>query len=112
MSIDKNLKRIRDNRKLTQQEVADYVGVERKTYGNWESGVTTVKSEFIPKLAEFFKVEISELFKEKSSEIVITQNNSENKDHSINGIILILKDNEAVNELISVIRGKFGSSKI
>ena len=57
MEIGKNLRKIRESKKLTQQYVADYVGVERKTYINWETGESDVKSKFIPMLAELFNVE-------------------------------------------------------
>ena len=58
MDIGKKLKQKRECQKLTQQEVADYVGVERTTYMNWEAGVSDVKCKYIPKLAEFFNVDI------------------------------------------------------
>ena len=66
MAVGGNLRKIRTGNKLSQQEVADYIGIERKTYMNWESGASDVKSAFIPKLAELFNVEIGDLFKEKS----------------------------------------------
>jgi len=107
MEIGLNLKKIRERNNFSQQDVADYVGVERKTYSNWETGESDVKSKYIPMLAKFFDVEISELFQRKSSEIIITQNNSDNKDSSVNGIIVILNDKEAVNELANLIKEKY-----
>ena len=47
MDTGANLRRIRDSRNLTQQEVADYICVERKTYANWDAGVSEVKSKYI-----------------------------------------------------------------
>ena len=111
MDIGGNLRKIRDSKNITQQEVADYIGVERKTYVNWETGVSEIKSKYIPKLAEFFNVEIKDLFREKSSNIII--NNTDNKEHSINnGIIILLNDKESMNELVNIIRSKFDDSKI
>lgn len=106
MSIAKNLRTIRESKNVSQQEVADYVNVERKTYMNWETGVSDIKSIYIPQLAEFFNVEIKDLFNENSSNLVITQNNTDNKDNSINGIIVLLNNKEAVDEIVNSLRRK------
>jgi len=65
-----------------------------------------VKSEYIPELAKVFNVEISDLFREKSSEIIINQQNanSDNKENSVNGVILLLTDKESVNKLVEVLK--------
>lgn len=55
-------------------------------------------------LAHIFNVEISELFREKSSEIIINQNNTDNKEHSINGIVLLLTDKESVQQLVEILK--------
>ena len=107
MNIGKNLRMIRDKNKLSQEEVADYVGVERKTYMNWETGRSDVKSVYIPLLAEFLNVEIKDLFEEDTSKIVINQNNTDNKDNSVNNsIIVLLNDKEAVEEIVKIIKGR------
>jgi transcriptional regulator with XRE-family HTH domain len=111
MGIGKNLRILRDKKNKSQQEVADELGIDRKTYASWEANAADIKSSYIPELAKFFNVEIGELFREKSSEIIINQHNtnSDNKDNSINGLILLLTDKEAVNQLVEVMRDKFKS---
>ena len=111
MNIGDNLRIIRNKNNISQQDIADFLGVDRKTYVSWEAGTADIKSSYIPKLAEFLKVEINDLFREKSTRIVINQQNSDNKDTSINGIVLLLTDKESVNELIRVLKGQFKSSK-
>ncbi|MDR2692298.1 MAG: helix-turn-helix domain-containing protein [Dysgonamonadaceae bacterium] len=106
MSIGDNLRVIRNQNNISQQEVADFLGVDRKTYVSWEAGTVDIKSSYIPKLAKFLRVEINDLFREKSSNIVINQHNADNKDSSINGIILLLTDKEAVNQLVEIMREK------
>ena len=91
--------------------MADFLGVERKTYVSWEAGMADIKSSYIPKLAEFLKVDINDLFRENSTSIVINQQNTDNKDSSVNGIILLLTDKEAVNELVKVIKQRFDQKK-
>ena len=77
---------------------ADFLRIDRKTYNRWESGETDIKSPYIPKIAEFLRVEITDLFREKPGEIVINQHNhhTDNKDASMNGVIFLLTDKEAV----------------
>lgn len=52
------LRELRLMKEKSQQEVADYLGVERTTYSNWEK---TGKYEFsiVLKLCEFYNVDIS-----------------------------------------------------
>ena len=109
MSIADNLRIIRNKQNITQQEVADFIGIDLRTYARWESGKSAIKSPYIPKLTEFLHVEASDLFREKPSEIVITQYNSDNKDGSINGIVLLLTDKEAMDQLVEVIKTRFKS---
>ena len=112
MSLGDNLKKIRSRNGVSQQEVADFLGVDRKTYMSWEADAADIKSSYIPKLAEFLHVEIKDLFREKARDIVINQHNIDNKEHSINnGIVLLLTDKEAVEELIKVMTGYFGKSE-
>jgi DNA-binding XRE family transcriptional regulator len=109
MNIGDNLKVIRNRNNVSQQEIADFLGIDRKTYVSWEAGTVDIKSSYLPKLAKFLHVEINDLFREKSSNIVINQHNTDNKDSSINGIILLLTDKEAVNQLIEIMKERFGN---
>ncbi|MDR1544168.1 MAG: hypothetical protein LBS50_07170 [Prevotellaceae bacterium] len=65
-----------------------------------------VKSSYIPKLAEFLHVEINDLFREKARDIVINQHNMENKDNSINGIVVLLTDKDSVNQLVETLKNR------
>ena len=64
--LSKNLIKYRKLNKKSQKEVSDLLGIEQATYSKWESGAS-VKSDFIPKIASLFEIEISELFKEKEN---------------------------------------------
>jgi sensor histidine kinase regulating citrate/malate metabolism len=68
--------------------------------------VADVKSSYIPKLAEFLHVEINDLFREKARDIVINQHNMENKDNSINGIVVLLTDKDSVNQLVETLKNR------
>lgn len=57
------LKEVRkaDSRHLTQKDMADWLGIERSTYGKYEQGSSEPTFETICKLAEFFGVSIEYL---------------------------------------------------
>lgn len=55
------LKELRQAKKLTQQELADYMQITRRGYQNWESGESQIKPDKAEKLAGFFGVSIAHL---------------------------------------------------
>ena len=102
MSIGDNLRKIRSNQDISQQEIADFLGVDRKTYVDWESGKTEIKGSFFPKLADYLRVEVGDFFKEKPGDIVINQH--DNKDSLINGVVILFPDKEGMEQLADVIK--------
>lgn len=55
------LKELRQAKKLTQQELADYMQITRRGYQKWESGESQIRPGKAKKLADFFGVSISVL---------------------------------------------------
>lgn len=104
MSVGRNIKRLRNRVGKSQQEVADLLNIDRKTYAKWEAEACEVKSNYIPQLADIFEVEITDLFKEKTTKINISPKFKEN--HFINGI-LILTDKDALDKLMEVLNNTF-----
>ena len=104
-TISKNLKKLRESKTpYSQKEFAELIGVKQNTYSTWESGTADVKSEFIPKIAELFGVEIKDLFETVSTKIKISQNNG-NKDNSVNnGMVFILTDEKSIEKIVSVLK--------
>lgn len=67
MSFRDNLKRLREEQGYTQAEIADWLGVSRRTVEGWESG----RRERIDlglglKLADLFGVKPEELLREET----------------------------------------------
>lgn len=60
--LSDNLRLLRKSFKLTQQEVADILGVDRSTYTFYEAGKSTPSKENIVKLCDIFNVTIGYLF--------------------------------------------------
>jgi transcriptional regulator with XRE-family HTH domain len=55
------LKELRQSKKKTQQELADIVGVTKRTYIYWEQGERQIKREKAIQLAKFFNVSLGYL---------------------------------------------------
>lgn len=55
------LKQLRKQKKLTQQELADIVGVTKRTYIYWEQGERQISIGKAKKLAEYFGVSVGYL---------------------------------------------------
>ena len=52
----KNLRDLRIDHDLTQQQMADYLGVSRPTYSNYETDVHDPSPDVLRKLADYFHV--------------------------------------------------------
>ena len=52
------LKELRKEKKLTQKELADYLGINEKTISRWENGESNIKPEKAKKLADYFDVSV------------------------------------------------------
>ena len=56
-----NLKKVRKEHKLTQQDIANVLGIDRSTYTFYETGKTSPSISTIYKLAEIYNVSIGYL---------------------------------------------------
>jgi len=100
MAISDTIRKLRISKNLSQQFVADHLNVDRRTYAAWEEGRQDIKSSFIPRLADFFGVEITDLYTGETN-INIKQSF---KDSTVNTAILILTDKEAINRVLDALK--------
>ena len=56
------LKVLRKKKGLTQQQIADEIGVNRGSYSNWEKGKREPSFENLVKLADLLEVSLDSLF--------------------------------------------------
>ncbi|MCR5705062.1 MAG: helix-turn-helix domain-containing protein [Eubacterium sp.] len=61
MMIGKNIKRIRQNKGMTQEQVGEVIGVSGQAVSKWENGSALPDIQILPKLAEHFGISIDEL---------------------------------------------------
>ncbi|MDC9724115.1 MAG: helix-turn-helix transcriptional regulator [Urechidicola sp.] len=82
MQIGSKLKRIRENKRMSQQEIAEFLDISQKTYSNIECDKSKPSLPQLSKLSKFLDFDLLELLQEQG----ITFNQKKNKIHN-NGII-------------------------
>ena len=55
------LKELRKEKKITQKELADNLGISKRTLGYWENGERQIKPDKAPALADYFGVSVGYL---------------------------------------------------
>lgn len=102
MNIAYNLRKLRAKSKKSQQDVADLLEIDRRTYINQENEKNDVKSDYIPKLAEIFKVEIKDLFQDSKSNL--KAEDIAFSESLINGVVFVVTDKESISKLAEVLK--------
>ena len=62
MIFSERLKRLRKEKKLTQKELAEQIGISQKSYSHWETGKNEPSLENLIKLVDLLEVSIDWLF--------------------------------------------------
>ena len=66
-TIARNLKKLRETARYTQDEVAQALGITRSAYSNYESGDREVPYDVIEKASDFFGCDMTVLFEENEN---------------------------------------------
>ena len=61
MSIGEKIRQLRKGKKLTQEQLAEYLAVSAQAVSKWETGLTCPDIDMLPRLAVFFGVTTDEL---------------------------------------------------
>ena len=82
MSIGTKLKKIREQKRFSQREIADRLGISQKTYSNIESDKSNITIDKLAELSKILEFDAIDLLKE--NDIIFHQKNEK---ESFNGII-------------------------
>lgn len=88
-----NLKKLREERNLSQAAFAKLIGVSQSAVGNWEAGSREPNLETMDKIADFFGVSVDYLLG-RESQSVLTDSSSDNIEADIQD-----KLNEVLSQL-------------
>lgn len=61
LKLADNIVKFRREMKLTQEELADFMGVTKASVSKWEKGINTPDIQLLPRLAAYFAVTVDEL---------------------------------------------------
>lgn len=61
LTIGKNLKRLRREKNITQDQLADILGVSYQSVSRWETGLCYPDIELLPTISDFFGVSVDKL---------------------------------------------------
>ncbi|MBE5905692.1 MAG: helix-turn-helix domain-containing protein [Lachnospiraceae bacterium] len=67
MNLGNNLRFLRKNHNLTQEELAEALGLSPQTISKWENDITSPDISLLPLLAEYYKISIDELLQYDSA---------------------------------------------
>ncbi len=98
--LGETIKRMRKERELTQEALANFLGVSYQSISKWERGESYPDITMLPEIAGFFKVSIDELLGINRAEI----------EHEINSKIAEydnLTDHKLMQEIINDLKTKF-----
>ncbi len=68
--IEENIRRLRKNAKMSQEDLAEKLSVVRQTVSKWERGLSVPDAEMVIKIAALFEVPVSELLGMETSSAV------------------------------------------
>jgi len=69
MNIGKNIKYLRQQNNITQENLADYLGVSYQAVSKWETDTNTPDIALLPCIAEYFHISLDTLFSENISTV-------------------------------------------
>ncbi len=65
MTLGENIRKLREEKGLTQQQLADQLYVSRQTVCRWESGARTPDLDMAERIAEIFHISMDELISDE-----------------------------------------------
>ena len=103
--VGQNLRKVRKKRKLTVDEVADYLGVSKSYVSHFEKGTRNIPVTHIDELAELLDVSIDEFFgrgeqKEEHVNLKLINTNLSTNTITMNGVNLYIENITRVSEIL------------
>lgn len=91
MKFNEKLVMLRKQHNLSQEQVAEKLGVARQTISKWELGETTPEMDKLILISEIYNITLDELVKEENEVKVVNNPNNTNSQKLAGMMIKILK---------------------
>lgn len=95
-----NIKKLRENHELTQQQVANILNCKRSTYNGWERGAVMIPINIADKLSLYYKVKLSYIIGIDSSFTIKKKIKSMDYQKMLQNLAQLKKDNKHTYEEI------------
>jgi transcriptional regulator with XRE-family HTH domain len=90
--IGKKLKKLREARGLTQENLADDLGMAQPSYQRLEKNSENIKVSTLIQIANILKTSVSEILGEQIKNINIVENNNDNSNAYFDSVVNADKD--------------------
>ena len=78
-NIAKNLKFFREERKITQKQLAEVLGVKHNTISTWEKGTNSIDVSLLMQICEYLNVSLDDMFGRKNNDITTLEMSEEER---------------------------------
>ncbi len=98
ISLSENIKKLRTERQLTQEQLSEFLSVSPQTVSRWEIGKVSPDISLLPVIAAYFDISVDELLGVTDNKIneqisvLLSENERLNHYGKIDGSIALLKD--------------------
>ncbi|MDO5738220.1 MAG: helix-turn-helix transcriptional regulator [Eubacteriales bacterium] len=98
-ALANNIQRFRKSKNLTQDQLAEQIGVSSQAVSKWENGASCPDIALLPELAKIFEVSIDEIFSQPNFEVVTYQQEGmrKNIDEMFFRVRILSSDGDKVN---------------
>lgn len=103
MTIKDNIKHLREQRDMTQQELADVLGVNRATIAQWETGTSYPRMGTAMEMCEYFAISLNDLVDDSPVHMAVNRNDT--------GYTVELKPSTETDELMRLYRSMTDEGK-
>ena len=104
MNVGDNLKLFRNEKKLTQQELGEMLGVKKSTISRWESGERSMTIENVKKISHLLEIPVGAFFSSNDSYESTKGWDEDNFSDDNRNDVVIPKDNNSTNRSFEVVR--------
>ena len=91
MSLSETLKAIRESAGLTQEELAEKIGVQRNTVWRWENNRATMKADMLQSIAKALNVDSEQIMNSDKDKSIIHTRQQSKRESSLNRGMLVFE---------------------
>lgn len=108
MSIGENIKKLREERNISQYALAKMLGISQQAIDQWERSKTSPRRKTLEKISSMFNVSVDEIFNGSSNSSINKKPKDlikllENEEYTLNGEIVNQEDKEKIKRVIEAL---------